>query len=316
MSSYIPPKPNKPGLHILQEIPIETLMPYIDWRFFFMAWKLSGKFTDIDSALCECGTCATGWLQRFPEADRNKAKEALSLYKDALALLKDARDNKTLHAKGIIGLFPAVSKNEGIVFFYKNKEIYLPTLRQQEYKKDGYHFALSDFISPKEDYCGTFAVTVHGAEELSKEFESKHDHYNSILVKTVADRLAEAAAEWIHEEIRKSYWGYAADEDISIDDMLKLRYSGIRPAVGYPSLPDQSVIFDLQPILPFHEIGVQLTENGAMYPNASVCGIVISHPKSQYFNIGKIDESQLEDYAQRRGKNKDEIRKWLAHNLS
>lgn len=314
--SYTPNTPKKLGIHILQDITIETLMPYIDWRFFFMAWRLSGKFTNVDEALLDGATSEANWLDKYAEADRPKAVEVLSLYKDALAMLNKAREQKQLVVKGIIGLFPAKSHDEGIVFQYDNKEVYLPCLRQQEYSKDGLYFALSDFISPEADYCGTFAVTVHGAEEMAADFEKHEDHYNSILVKTLADRLAEAAAEWLHEVIRKDYWGYAPDESITIDDMLKLRYTGIRPAVGYPSLPDQSVIFDLVPVLPFSEIGVQLTENGAMYPNASVCGIVISHPKSQYFNIGKIDHAQLEDYARRKGQSAEQVSRWLAHNLS
>jgi len=314
--AYIPPTPNKPGIHILSDISLEALVAYIDWRFFFMAWRLTGKYADIDTALCECGTCATAWLQQFPEADRPKAREVLSLYKDALAMLKNVRDNELLKIQGVVGLFPAKSRDEGIVFFHGGKEIYLPTLRQQEYSKDGVYYSLSDFVSPKEDFCGTFAVTVHGAEEMAKEFEKTDDQYNSILIKTLADRLAEAATEWLHEQIRKNYWGYVADESITIKEMLKANYTGIRPAVGYPSLPDQSVIFDLNPILPFEKIGVSLTENGAMYPNASVCGILISHPQSKYFNIGKIDQTQLQDYALRRGKTADEISKWLAHNLN
>lgn len=313
--SYIPPIPKQLGINILTDIPIATLLPYIDWRFFFMAWRLTGKYTCIDEA-CDCQSCQIGWLQQFPEADRPKAKEALSLYKDARALLKETSEKGTLTAKAIVGIFSAFSENEGISFIHESEKIYIPTLRQQEFKKDGMYYSLADFISPKKDFAGTFAVTVHGAEELSQAFEKIDDSYNSILIKTLADRLAEAAAEWLHEKIRKEYWGYATDESLSIDDMLKLRYTGIRPAVGYPSLPDQSIIFDLEPILPFVKIGIKLTENGAMYPNASVCGLVISHPQSQYFNIGKIDEEQLTDYAQRKGKTTDEVKKWLAHNLS
>jgi 5-methyltetrahydrofolate--homocysteine methyltransferase len=313
--SYQPPIPNTKGIQLINDISIATLVPYIDWRFFFMAWRLTGKYTGIDEA-CDCEACQVGWLQEFTEADRPKAKEALSLYKDARALLKEANDKGTLKAKGIVGIFPAVSENEGIKFTHEGKNIYIPALRQQEHKKDDMYFSLADFVSPTEDYVGTFAVTVHGAEELSTVFDADDDSYNSILVKTLADRLAEAAAEWLHEKIRKDFWGYAKDETITIKQMLKVEYTGIRPAVGYPSLPDQSIIFDLEPILPFNEIGINLTENGAMYPNASVCGLVISHPQSRYFNIGKIDEEQLNDYAQRKGKSADELRKWLAHNLS
>lgn len=313
--SYQPPKPNKAGIHIIDDISIATLTPYIDWRFFFMAWRLSGKYADIETA-CDCQSCQVSWLQQFPEADRAKAKEAISLYKDARNMLKDAWENKRLVVKGALGIFSAKSENEGISFMYEGEKTYIPTLRQQEFNKNDEFCSLCDFVSPVEDYVGTFAVTVHGAEEMAKEFEKDDDSYNSILVKTLADRLAEAAAEWIHEEIRKKYWGYDTEEKISIDEMLKVNYTGIRPAVGYPSLPDQSIIFDLVPILPFDKIGIQLTENGAMYPNASVSGIIISHPKSRYFNIGKIDEEQLTDYARRKGKTNDEVRKWLAHNLS
>lgn len=312
---YTPFIPKKPGIHILSDISIATLLPYIDWRFFFMAWKLTGKYSGINE-VCDCQSCQVGWLQQFSEPDRAKAKEALSLYKDAQQLLKDAFDNKHLTVQGIIGLFAAKSENEGITFIHEGSTIYLPTLRQQEFKKEGLYYSLCDFVSPVNDYVGTFAVSVHGAEKLSNSYEKKNDDYTAILVKTLADRLAEAAAEWLHEKIRKEYWGYASNETLSIDDMLKVKYSGIRPAVGYPSLPDQSIIFDLQAILPFDKINVQLTENGAMYPNASVCGIVIAHPQAHYFNLGKIDEIQLSDYAQRRGKSIEETRPWLAHNIS
>ncbi len=313
--SYQPAIPNQQGIQIISNISVESLVPYIDWRFFFMAWKLTGKYDGMD-AVCDCQSCQVGWLHQFPEADRAKAKEALSLYKDARQMLKDMVHQQAFSVKGVVGIFPAVSEKEGISFFYQDKKIVVATLRQQEFKKEGIYYSLSDFISPKNDYAGTFAVTVHGAEAMAKVFDKEDDTYNSILVKTLADRLAEAAAEWIHEKVRKEIWGYAKDEDISIEDMLKVRYSGIRPAVGYPSLPDQSIIFDLQPILPFDTIGISLTENGAMFPNASVCGLLISHPKSQYFNIGKIDIEQLGDYAKRRGKSPGEIKKWLAQNLS
>jgi 5-methyltetrahydrofolate--homocysteine methyltransferase len=313
--SYTPPQPNQPGIHVLPEIPLTTLISYIDWRFFFMAWRLTGNYTGLEE-VCDCASCQTGWLQQFPQEQRDKAKEAMSLFKDARAMLKECSDKQLLKIQGTCGLFPAVSENEGITFTHEEKKIYIPTLRQQEYKKEGYYLSLADFISPVADYAGTFAVTVHGAEELSRNFDKEDDSYNSILIKTLADRLAEAAAEWLHEKIRKEYWGYDSKENLSIGDMLKVRYTGIRPAVGYPSLPDQSIIFDLQPILPFDKIGISLTENGAMYPNASVCGLVISHPKSQYFNIGKIDNAQLSDYAKRKGKSTDEVIKWLAHNLS
>ncbi len=312
---YQPFVPHNLGITILDDIPLEKLVPYIDWRFFFSAWKLTGRYDGIDTAICDCGQCANAWLQKFAQEERAKATEALNLYKDGLALLKNISEEKKINIQGFIGIFPAVSQNEGIVFFYQNKEIYLPTLRQQAPNETGNYLSLCDFVSPQKDYAGTFAVTVHGAEEIAKTFDETGDNYNTLLIKSLADRIAEAAAEWLHEQIRKRYWGYAANEDLSIDDMLRVRYSGIRPAIGYPSLPDQSVIFDLQPIMPFEKINIQLTENGAMYPNASVCGIVISHPKSKYFAVGKIDEIQLKDYAARRNKSIDEIKKFLLPNI-
>ncbi len=315
MSSYIPITPKQLGLHILDDISLETLVSYIDWRFFFSAWKLTGKYDQINTAICDCGNCETLWLQQFPKEERPKAKEALLLYKDALHLLQSIVKEKTLRVQGIIGLFAAKSKNEGISFYSENQEIYIPTLRQQVANQKGFFLSLCDFISPTEDYAGTFAVTIHGTEELIENFEKQNDSYSALLTKSIADRLAEAAAEWIHEQIRKYYWGYTANENCSIDDMLKMKYVGIRPAIGYPSLPDQSIIFDLQSILPLDKISVTLTENGAMQPNASVCGIVISHPEARYFSVGKISAEQLDDYAKRRKKTTQEMRKWLIGNI-
>ncbi len=309
--TFLPFIPKQLGLHILDTISIETLVPYIDWRFFFSAWRLSGKYENINAALCDCGNCETRWLQQFSETDKPKAKEALQLYKDAMQMLQSFYKEKTLKAQAIIGLFAAKSENEGIVFFHENKKIYLPTLRQQTVNAQGYYLSLCDFVSPKEDYAGAFAVAIHGADKLAESFEKQNDSYSSLLVKSLADRLAEAAAEWTHEQIRKKYWGYAANEKTTIDDMLKIKYTGIRPAIGYPSLPDQSLIFDLQSILPFDKIHISLTENGAMKPNASLCAIVIAHPQARYFAVGEITEEQLENYALRRGKTTDEMRKFL-----
>ena len=174
---------------------------------------------------------------------------------------------------------------------------------------------MSDFIHPEEDYIGVFANTVSGGEEFASLYEKKDDIYTSILIKTLCDRLAEATAEWLHFKVRTEYWGYVANETISIDDMFKVKYQGIRPAIGYPSLPDQSIIFELDPLLNFEKTGIMLTENGAMYPTASVCGLYFAHPQSNYFGIGRIDEEQFSDYAVRRGRSKDELKKWLAANL-
>lgn len=308
-------QPRVPGITRLIEIDLQTLRPYIHWSFFFMAWRLTGKFEGIASTL-HCPACKISWLQAFPDAQRPKAEEAIKLYKDANDMLDRLIDEKIVRVNASIGIFPTISDEmDNIIFRHGEETILLPTLRQQTPSTDGYCYALSDFIAPENDFAGVFATTVQGSEEFSDTFEKVDDMYNSILVKTLSDRLAEAAAEWLHYVVRKDYWGYAPDEKEDIEEMWKVHYQGIRPAVGYPSLPDQSIIFDLKPLIDFESIGIELTENGAMYPNASVCGLYFAHPKSKYFMIGKIDQAQLEDYAERRGRPTSEMKKWLASNI-
>ncbi|MGC3977138.1 MAG: vitamin B12 dependent-methionine synthase activation domain-containing protein [Paludibacteraceae bacterium] len=306
--------PNKIGYTELLAINLREIAEFIDWKFFFHAWRLTGKYDDIATA-CDCASCKMGWLLKFDEKDRPKAEEALKLYKDAIDMLQEIFDGTLLQINAVIHLGAARAADDNIYFKTSDDEIVLPTLRQQHPSSDGFCYSLADFIGEKDDYAGAFATTVQGAEQLAEIFQKEDDVYRSILIKTLADRLAEAAAEWLHYKVRKIYWGYAEDENLSISDMLKTRFLGIRPAVGYPSLPDQSIIFELDKILHFNQIGISLTENGAMFPNASVCGIYISHPKSKYFMIGKIDETQLQDYARRRGKTASDIKKWLASNL-
>lgn len=309
-----PYKPNTSGLIQLTDISLREVVPFIDWVFFFMAWRMPGKYEGIET-VCDCASCKTSWLQQFSEADRPKAEEALKLYKDAQEMLRRFLDEKIVTIHASFGIFSAYAQNDDIIIQNNKETIVVPTLRQQHPSTDGFCYSLADFVAPQNDYVGAFATTVLGVEAFAETYEKDDDVYHSILAKTLSDRLAEAAAEWLHYKVRKEYWGYAADEELSVKDMLKTRYSGIRPAVGYPSLPDQSVIFTLNPLLKFNEIGIQLTENGAMFPNASVCGLYFAHPKSKYFMIGKIDESQFQEYARRSGKSADILRKWLAANL-
>jgi len=188
-------------------------------------------------------------------------------------------------------------------------------LRQQHPSPDGYCYALSDFLDEKNDKIGVFAVTVAGGEEAAAAMEKADDIYNALLLRTLTDRLAEASAEYLHWLTRTKFWGYAPKETFDPERLLRCRYQGIRPAVGYPSLPDQSLIFELDRLIHFEKLGVRLTENGAMSPTATVAGLYFAHPEARYFSVGKIDAEQLADYAHRRKKTQEEMRKFLAANL-
>jgi 5-methyltetrahydrofolate--homocysteine methyltransferase len=312
--SYIPFKPATLGIIQLTDIDLREIVPFIDWTFFFMAWRISGKYDGIET-VDDCQSCKMSWLQQFAEVDRPKAEEALKLYKDAQGMLRRFKDEKIVTINASVGLFKAYAREDDIYIHYKDKTVVVPTLRQQHPSTDGFCYSLADFLASENDYVGTFATTIQGVEEFAATFEKEDNMYDSILVKTMSDRLAEATAEWLHTEVRKKYWGYAVDENLTVKEMLKTQYKGIRPAVGYPSLPDQSIILTLEPLIKFNEIGIKLTENGAMFPNASVCGLYFAHPQSKYFMIGKIDENQLNDYARRRNMKPGEISKWLAANI-
>lgn len=311
---FIPLKPNTLGLIQLTDIDLREIVPFIDWTFFFLAWRISGKYEGIET-VHDCLSCKVGWLQNFPEADRPKAKEALKLFKDAQEMLRRFLDEKVLKINASFGIYPGFAKDDNIYIQDKDNTIVIPTLRQQHPSTDGFCYSLADFLAQEKDFVGVFATTVTGVEAFAETFEREDNMYDSILVKTLSDRLAEAVAEWLHWKVRKEYWGYAPDENLSVKEMLKTQYSGIRPAVGYPSLPDQSIIFRLEPLVKFNEIGIQLTENGAMFPNASVCGLYFAHPQSKYFMIGKIDENQFDDYARRSGNTTEVLHKWMAANL-
>lgn len=250
------------------------------------------------------------WLAAFPQEERSKAAEAMQLFKEAGRVLN--RLDEKISVQCIYRLCSANAEGDNLII----EDTVFPLLRQQTPHPDGSPFlCLSDFIRPLSsgvpDTIGLFASSVSAESEGCY----KDDPYKHLLVQTLTDRLAEAATEKMHEYVRKTVWGYAPDESLSIPDLLVEKYQGIRPAVGYPSLPDQSVNFILDELLDMKQIGITLTENGAMYPHASVCGLIFSHPQSRYFAVGKIGEDQLEDYACRRGKPIEEMRKFLAANL-
>jgi len=316
--SYRPPIPSFLGRKILDPIDLNPILKYIDWTFFFRTWKITGKYPGME-ALCDCVSCQTAWLLQFPEKEREKAQEAFNLFKDAQAMLKEMIAGKKLQAKAILCFSEAKSENDGILFLSNEKQeesLYIPMLRQQKPDEaSGFCYSLSDFISSASDYMGIFAITIKGAEEIAAQFQSQGDDYNALLVKSLADRLAEAMSEWLHEQVRKHYWGYAPQENFTIEELRKVSYQGIRPAIGYPSMPDQSIIFDLNKLLHLEQIGITLTENGVMLPNSSICGLYFSHPAAFYFMIGRIGEDQLKDYAERKKCDPKKMRKWLAKNV-
>lgn len=288
---------------------IHEVSPYINWIYFFHAWGFQPKFAAI-ADIHGCDSCRAMWLAAFPQEERTKAAEAMQLFKEANRVLNRLDEEITVQC--IYRLCNANAEGDNLLI----EDTVFPLLRQQTPHPDGSPFlCLSDFIRPLSsgvaDTIGLFASSV----SAESENYYKDDPYKHLLVQTLTDRLAEAATEKMHEHVRKVVWGYAPDESLSIPDLLAEKYQGIRPAVGYPSLPDQSVNFILDELLDMKQIGITLTENGAMYPHASVCGLMFSHPRSHYFAVGKIGEDQLEDYARRRGKPIDEMRKFLAANL-
>lgn len=283
--------------------------PYINWIYFFHAWGFQPRFATI-ADLHGCDSCRALWLARFPEADRAKAAEAMQLFKEAQRML--AQLEGKLRVQVLFRLCRANAEGDNLLL----DGVTFPLLRQQTPHADGSpYLCLSDFVRPLssgiEDTVGVFAATVGGeAETLGDD-----DPYRQLLVQTLADRLAEAATERMHLYVRRTAWGYAPDEDLPIADLLQEKFQGIRPAVGYPSLPDQSVNYLIDRLLDLSRIGIRLTENGAMHPHASVSGLMLAHPAARYFAVGRIGHDQLEDYARRRGLPLEEMKKFLAANL-
>lgn len=298
-------KPGKMGIEVLDDFDLQKLEDFIDWTPFFRSWELHGKYPAILT-------------------DDVVGKQATELFEDAQVLLRKVFDEKLLTAKGIFGIFPANSIGEDdIEVTYGDKKYMFRTLRQQLKKKQGVpNLALADFVASKEsglqDYVGCFCVTAgFGTQELAETFEKNLDDYNSIMIKALADRLAEAFAEYLHKEVRTSYWGYAAEEVLSNADLIKEAYKGIRPAPGYPACPDhleKETIWELLNVK--EKIGVELTESLAMWPASSVSGYYFANPEAKYFGLGKMTMDQVTDYAKRKGIGMEKAKKWLAPNLA
>lgn len=288
---------------------IHEVTSYINWIYFFHAWGFQPRFAAIAN-LHGCDACRASWLTTFPEDEREKAAEAMQLFKEANRMLDQL--DRDYEVKTFFKLCIANSNGDNLIL----NGINFPLLRQQAKKREsGPFLCLSDFVRPLSsgipDTIGAFAASIDADMEALYE----KDPYKHLLVQTLSDRLAEAATEKMHEYVRKVAWGYAKDENLTIPDLLVENYQGIRPAIGYPSLPDQSINFLLNELLDMSKIGISLTENGAMYPHSSVCGLMFAHPASEYFSVGKIGEDQLEDYSRRRNKTTEEMRKFLAANL-
>ena len=297
-------EPKQLGVQIIQDQNLAELLPFVDWSPFFRSWDLHGKYPQI--------------LE-----DKVVGEQARELFKEAQVILNKIIDEKLLTAKAVFGIFPANSvQHDDILLENEGKEFTFRTLRQQLKKSEGKEYlALADFIAPQEtgktDYVGAFCVTTgFGTDELAKQYEDANDDYNAIMVKALADRLAEAYAEFLHHKVRTEIWAYDNQESLSNEDLIAEKYKGIRPAPGYPACPDHTEKSTIWELLNVKEnIGVILTESLAMWPTAAVSGYYFGSPQAKYFGLGKIDEDQLEDYATRKGIPLDEARKWLAPNL-
>ena len=301
-------RPNRLGVHALEDVPVDELRPYIDWTPFFITWQLKGKHPRIFD-------------------DPVVGAEAKRLFDDANRMLDEIAAKKLLRASGVYGLWPANSTGDDIEVYADDRRTgvraVLHTLRQQTEKTPGHpNRALADFVAPGDsgvaDYVGAFAVTAGlGIEALVERYEAEHDDYNKIMVKALADRLAEAFAEMLHERVRRDYWGYAPDEALDNDALISERYRGIRPAPGYPACPDHTekpLLWELMDVEA--RTGIRLTEHMAMYPAASVCGLYFAHPEASYFNVGQLARDQIEDYARRKGMPVAEVERWLSPRLA
>ncbi len=306
-SSFTATVPSFLGKKVLKKYPLEKLIDRIDWTPFFRSWQLAGKYPKILS-------------------DEVVGEEATKLFEDAQVMLKKILDRNWLTANAVFGFYPCNSVNDDLEVYTdpEAKEIayHLHFLRQQkQISQTKANYCLSDFIAPKSsntrDYIGAFALTTGiGIEQVLKTFEKQNDDYSAIMLKALADRLAEAFAETLHELVRKDYWGYAPDETYSNEELIAEKYQGIRPAPGYPACPDHTEKKTLWQMLePDKNIGLEITESFAMYPTAAVSGWYFANPQSRYFGVGKISEEQVSNYAERKGWSKAEAEKWLAPNL-
>lgn len=284
----------------IRHYPIHEAASYINWLYFFHAWGFPSRYSSI-ARVHGCVACRQNWLQAFPEEERERAEQAMKLFNEAQQLLRKW-DEAGYYTTFSVRLFEANSNGEDIVLLESGQRI--PFLRQQNAEEGKPCLCLADFVRPLSscipDKIGVFASTVPNSIPIEGLEES-----------LVADRLAEATAELGHLQTRREWWGYAPDEHLTLDELFAEKYQGKRPAVGYPSLPDQSICFLLSDLLDFPSLGIKLTENGAMIPHASTCGFVFSHPAACHFSVGKIGEDQLQDYARRRGVEAHSLRKFL-----
>lgn len=301
-NGYVAPRPSFTGVKAFEDYPLEEIRKFIDWSPFFITWEFRGRYPSI--------------LE-----DEKVGEEATRLYNDANAMLDQIIAEGWLKAKGVVGFWEAQRSGPDSISLRRpdGSTMQLEHLRQQIKKAAGQaSFSLADFIAPAptQDFMGAFAVSVHGIEPHLERFIAAHDDYNKIMLQAMSDRLAEAFAELLHARVRREFWGYAPDEQLSNDDLIHEKYQGIRPAPGYPACPDHTEKYKLFELLDAsRHAGIQLTESLAMYPAASVCGWYFSHPKSGYFGVGKIQQDQLEDYAKRKNMSLDEISRWLSSNL-
>ncbi len=302
--SYAPPRPALIGTHTLDEVPVAELVDYIDWSPFFATWELKGKYPAILD-------------------DQKVGAAARSLFADAQDMLARLTAEKWFRARAVFGFYPANSEGDDILLFAdearREPVAVLHTLRQQLARRDGRaNLALADFVAPRAsglaDYIGAFAVTAGiGEEAVVERFKGANDDYSAIMAKALADRLAEALAEYLHQRVRREFWGYAPDETLGNAEMIAEQYRGIRPAPGYPAQPDHTEKATLFRMLDAErQIGIKLTESFAMWPGASVSGLYFSHPESYYFGVGRIERDQVEDYAARKGWTAEEAERWLA----
>lgn len=286
--------------------PVHEVRPYINWLYFFHAWGFPVRFSAI-SQIHACPSCRQAWVNGFTSEERSRAIEAMKLYDDACRML-DSWGNGPLYTHSRVRLLEANGNGEDIVLTGLGTTI--PLLRQQHPAEEGPCLCLADFVRPLEsgkgDRIGLFVCTA------DQGFVTGNlDDYQSLLRQTLADRLAEATAELAHQITRREWWGYAPDENLCIRELFEERYQGKRPAVGYPSLPDQSLCFLLSDLLDFPSLGVTLTESGAMVPHASTCGLMLSHPATRHFSVGPVGDDQLQDYARRRGMEVEQLRRFL-----
>jgi len=300
--------PVHPGITVLDDINLAQIVPYIDWTFFFHAWQLKGRFPKILD-------------------DADKGVEARKLYADATAMLTQIIEHKWLRAAAVVGLFPANAVGDDIEVYTDEarEQVHatLHNLRKQGKQPSGhYNESLADFIAPKDsgiaDWIGGFAATAGiGIDERLAEFEADHDDYHAIMLKALADRLAEALTEWLHEKVRRELWGYAPDEALDNAALIEEKYQGIRPAMGYPASPDHTEKDLLWDLLDAEKnTGIWLTESKAMVPTAAVSGLYFAHPQARYFAVGKLNRDQVEDYARRKSAAVGEMERWLGPNLA